>query len=255
MTFGPAPLPSIGLLYDPTAYEPGLFALRGYKAELLYGRKLAAEYAEYAITGQDADLTKDTPTPIGAGPLPPFTYLTFGAAGVSVMPAETGYYALNGQAAALLKGRGLTGEPGLWTISVAPALRDIELTAAVRLFQVLGQDATMTWARGMAGAYGSYTLTGQAAGYVLVSGPDRSMSADPGRWYMNLIDRLPPGVGYENATLIYTRQLQCDAGVFTLTGQSATLAGPVWSDVSDSSGTWTYVTPGGGVWIDVDPDS
>src|SRR5512139_1648383 len=119
MAFGPAPLPSIGLLYDPTVYEPGLFYWNDAQsgaglAQLLYGRKLAAEYGEYAITGQDATLTKATPTPINAGPLPPFTYLTFGASGVYVLQAETGSYTLTGKDAALRKGLGLTGETGVW---------------------------------------------------------------------------------------------------------------------------------------------
>ena len=260
MAFGPAPLPSIGLLYDATVYEPGLFYINdpgsgAGAAQLLYGRKLTADNGSYTITGQDATLTKATPTPINVGPIPPFTYLTFGATGATVLQAETGYYTLSGQAATLNTGFGMTGEPGVWTISGAPAERDIELTAAVRLFQVLGQDATMTWARGMTGAYGSFNWSGVDAGYVYDSGTDKTMSADVGRFYMQRAAELPPGVGFENATLTYTRNLQAEHGTFTLTGQDAELSGPMWSNVSPSSGSWVYVTPGGGVWTDVDPDS
>src|SRR5574343_1257852 len=208
MAFGPAPLPSIGLLYDPTVYEPGLFYWNptgdgAGTAQLRYGRKLAAEYGSYTITGQDATLAKATPTPINAAPLPALTFLTFGAAGVYVLQAETGSYAISGQAATINTGLGMTGEPGVWTISGAPAERDLELTAAPRLFQVLGQDATMTWARGMTAGHGTYAMTGQDAGYVLVSGPARTMSADAGRFVLNRADQLPPGVGFESATLIY----------------------------------------------------
>lgn len=256
MAFGPAPLPSIGLLYDPTQYEPGLFYLNGPasgagNATLAYGRKLVAEYGSIALTGQDATLEEDAPTPLtSAAPLPSMTFLTFGTAGAYVLFHEPGTFTLTGQDAALRRGRGMTGEYGSFTLSGAPGQRDIELTAAGRLVQGVGQDATLTHAQSMTGAYGSMTLTGFDAGYVREAAGARTMSGEPGMFYFN---EYYAGAGI--ATLTYSRALQGDTGHFTLTMRNATLSGPVWQDEPGSSGSWVYVTPAGGVWTDVDPDS
>ena len=73
---GPAPLPSLGLLFATTTADAGTFAVNGGAAGLYYGHKLAAAYGSFALNGQDATTTKDTPTGITAGPLPIFAALT-----------------------------------------------------------------------------------------------------------------------------------------------------------------------------------
>jgi hypothetical protein len=258
MAYGPAPLPPLSFFFEPETLPAGQFAFNRSDAQstvstrLLYNRLLSCEHGEFALGGQDADLTEVSGVAVvGASPLPIWGELTLQATGAYVLTGEHGIFALNGQAATLNKGRRLVADCGTFAVSVAPAERDMEMNADPRLFQVVGQDATLTLTRRLACDAGTYALNGQDAGYVYLSGGNRTMTGEVGRFYSNRTDNL----SLASTALRYNRVMTCECGVFAMNGQNAVLDGPEWQDVEESSGTWVYVTPSGGVWTDVDPDS
>ncbi len=175
-----------------------------------------------------------------------------GAAGAYVMFSDAGSFAVTGQAAGLAKGRRLTASAGAFGAEGAPAERDMEMNADPRLFQVLGQDASiLIGPRTLTGAFGTYSLAGQDVSFAVESSGSRMLPAEVGRFSSSRSDNL----SLTATTMTRTYRLTSDYADYLLTGQSVTLTGPVWSDVTEGSGSWVYVTPSGGVWTDVDPDS
>jgi len=258
MAYGPAPLPPLSFFFDTQTYEPGLFSLTRsdnpalYSTQLRVGRKAPAAYGSFALTGQDATLDEDAPTPITAAPLPMWSFLTLGTSGVYVMPSETGTVNLAGQDAALRKGRGLAADSGSFAASGAPAERDTEVNADVRLFQVVGRDATLRVnPRTLTAAQGAFSLTGGDASFSYEQVGARRLDGQYGAFSMSRTDLL----SLTQVSMTAGRSLSCAMGSFAVTGRSAGLSGPVWTPTEEGSGAWVYVTPSGGVWTDVDPDS
>ena len=180
--------------------------------------------------------------------------LTLASSGQYVVVGEPGTFAATGQAAAVSKGRGMTGDAGAFVVSGAPAERDTELNGDVRLFQTLGQDAGLSLVRKLSCDVGAFALNGQeSTGVVQLTAGDKVMPANVGAFVLNR----PRSDGLDGGKISFVRGylFTMDAGTFAVEGQAAHLDGPVWQDVTPTSGTWVYVTPSGGVWTDVDPDS
>lgn len=265
MAFSSAPLPSIGLLIEPETLPAGQFSTNRSdnasltSTRLLAYRKVPAAYGEIELTGQDATLTEVTAqTPVYAAPLPSLSMFDLGAAGAYVMPSEAGAFSTARSDNAsltstkLTKGLRLTASAGAFGAEGAPAERDMEMNADPRLFQVLGQAATiLIGPRTLTGAYGAYSLAGQDVSFAVESTGSRTLPAEVGRFSSSRSDN--PSL--TATTMTRTYRLTSDYADYLLTGQSATLTGPVWQDVQEGSGSWVYVTPSGGVWTDVDPDS
>lgn len=259
MAFSSAPLPSIGLLIDPETLPAGQFSMGRSdngsltSTRLLVNRKVPAVYGEIELTGQDATLTEVTAqTPVYAAPLPSLSMFAMGAAGVYIMPSETGAFSHAGQVAGLSKGRRLVADVGAFGSVGAPAERDMEINGDRGAYQFVGVGATLMFgARSVTGDYGSFSFDGQDVSFAVESTGSLMLPAEVGRFYTTRSDQL----ALTTVTMTRTYRLTSDYGDYLLSGPSVTLTGPVWSDVSEGSGTWTYVTPSGGVWVDVDPDS
>lgn len=260
MAFTAAPLPSLGLVIDTGKSDPGLFFINRSDSpaltstQLRVGRRAVGEHGAFALNGQDATLDKATPTAHGAGPIPPFGFLTLATSGQYVLIGERGTFAETGQDATLRKGRALGASSGSFALSGAGAERDMEMNGDVRLFQAVGQAAGMSFVRRVAADRGAFVLNGQeSTGVKETAATDKIMPANVGRFWINL--ESPPMYVAPQATFIRGTIMACNAGAFAVSGQRATLDGPVWQDATPSSGSWVYVTPSGGTWTDVDPDS
>lgn len=265
MAFGPAPLPSIGLLFDSGLADPGLFTVYGprrygsdpfpvtHATFLLVGRKLVAEHGTFTLTGQDATTTKGTPVPLApAAPLPFYSLAMMSTGSPYRLYASTGTFTLNGQPLTFRKGRALIAEAGSFTFSGAPAEVDMELDGDAGYFSVNGQIVDLKLARKLSADYGTFTLTGQPSTGTIESTGNRKLTADVGLFiaYGPRRDGYDPFPVTHATFLTVGRRLLCETGAFTVAGFSPLLEGPLWVQVGESDGTWSDVAEASTTWAD-----
>lgn len=269
MALAPAQLPALGLNLAPADAAYTLVGGTGYfsmsrsdnpslqSTRLRAVRVLSAAYGSIALTGQDADLAKNATTGGGdPAPLPIYGSLLAPSTARSII-AEFGSFSMSRSdnpsitATVLRKGRAFLCDTGYFSIEGAPAERDMEMNGDTGYFFLVGQTAGMTTARTLTAAHGTFALTGQESTATLETPAAKVLTAGTGLFSMSRSDN--PSLNattFKRGTIMY-----CDYGTFTFTGQPASLTGPLWKDVPGGSGSWVYVTPGGGIWTDVDPDS
>lgn len=230
-----------------------------FATQLRATRLLTAEVGEFDLNGQDATM----PAPAGAGgvecpaPLPMWSLLLTGTAGNYRLVAEVGGFACmrsdhqSRTATMLRKGIGMTCAGGTFNVYVAPAQRDLEMNGEAGVFTLYGQVAGLPATRRTTFDRGAFTLNGQDAFFKYETTAGRVLQGGVGTFSMSRSD---------NSSLSATTfkrggVLFAEAGMLTLTGLAVEMTGPKWRDVVGGSGSWVYVTPGGGIWTDVDPDS
>lgn len=167
----PAPLPHLGLILGAvTGYtgvsDPGAFVWSGQAAGMYRRYTHVCAVGSYALTGQDATLTKtganSTQYP---APLPHLSSLLGGVSGAYSLPAFAGSFTRTGVAATLARGIGLIAAQGSYVWTGAPALRDMQLTAEGAAFAITGVDPVFTATHHpLTADPGSYAWTGFAAG-------------------------------------------------------------------------------------------
>ena len=133
-----------------------------------------------------APINRSIPSPVAAGG---DTY---------TLIADSGSFALTGQAATLAFNRSLTADSGSFALS--------------------GQHADLAFNRVLVADSGSFTLTGQdvTLTYTPVSGATYTLVADSGSFSLS----------GQDASLLFNRTLSADNGSFSLTGQNVTLVPP-----------------------------
>lgn len=244
----PAPLPSLGLMLGntggraPLTAAAGSFALSGVSTPLKVGRKVAPAAGAFALTGQDATLTKPGVNSVAApASLPHLGLVLELASGIKFMTAAVGSFAWSGVAAGLNRGHALIADVGVFVVSGAPALRDLQVTADRATFAITRNDATL---RRTAGAFtagaGSFAFTGRAAALVYETATARTLAGESGTFLMT-------GQG---ATLPATilRKLVADTGSFAFTGKAATFIAVHWSPIVPTGDIWTNVTGPATTW-------
>jgi hypothetical protein len=130
--------------------DDGTFTHTGQAANLLFGRKLTADFGSFVLSGQDVTLTKTTAYSITAD------YGSFSLAGqdVAFQKTDAGSYVL-------------TAEVGLFSLVGQGALASYSMNAEIGSFVIAGQE--VAFSIGVPAAYsltadaGSYSLTGQNA--------------------------------------------------------------------------------------------
>ena len=134
------------------------------------------------------------------------------------LTADSGSFALTGQAAGLSFNRTLAADSGSFALTGQDAalLQNRVLASDSGAFALAGQDATLTFSRVLSAASGSYALAGQDATltYTPISGATYTLAAASGSF----------ALAGQGAVLLQNRSLAADSGSFALTGQDATLA-------------------------------
>jgi hypothetical protein len=134
------------------------------------------------------------------------------------LTADSGSFALTGQAAGLSFNRTLAADSGSFALTGQDAalLQNRVLASDSGAFALAGQDATPTFSRVLSAASGSYALAGQDATltYTPISGATYTLAAASGSF----------ALAGQGAVLLQNRSLAADSGSFALTGQDATLA-------------------------------
>jgi hypothetical protein len=248
----PFALPSIGLLLGtsagraPLTASAGAFALTGNAATLKGGRKFAGAAGSYSFTGVDATLTKGSPN-FGVGapaPLPSLSLLLERSTDNKLFAVSAGAFSLTSIATTLTKGHGLAAGAGSFLWTVAPAQRDIQVTADKTTFAYTANAATLTKASpGIVATNGSYVLTGGIAALVYQPVGTNVLSAFPGAFALTGNDAALPST--------IARVLLADKGTFALAGVSTVFQLIGWAPVSGASSTWTNVTNSGSTWNNV----
>ena len=248
----PFALPSIGLLLgttggrSPLTGSAGAFALTGIAAVLKAGHIVTSAAGSYSLTGVAATLTKASPG-FGTGapaPLPSLSLMLERSANDKLFTVSVGAFNLNGVAATLTKGHGLAAAAGSFLWSGAPALRDIQVTADKATFAYTANAATLTKVSpGITAVPGSYVLTGGVTALIYQPVGTNVLAAFPGSFALT----------GNNAALPSTiaRVLIADKGTFAWSGVSASLVVIGWAPVAPSSGSWTNVTGSGSTWTNV----
>ena len=169
----------------------GAFDLTGQDAGLRVTRRMTAEAGSFTLSGQSATLVRALRLTAGTGA---FSLIgqdaALNVAGSSTLAAETGVFALGGQAAGLRAARRLAAEPGS--------------------FSLAGQAAGMRVAHLLAADAGSFVLTGQAVNLRAL----RRMLAESGPFVV---------AGQDAQFGIAGGGFRAEAGVFTVTGYSVRL--------------------------------
>jgi hypothetical protein len=160
----------------------------------------------------------------------------------------------------------LTADSGSYSLTgVAAALRATRaLAGAAGSYALTGQDATLTYTPAggeftLTADAGSYALTGVAAGLKSgrkVAGAAGSYSLSGQAAGLRRGRNLVAAAGSYTltgvaATFRQTYALDADAGSYVITGMSASLEYSnqgIWTPVSAAGGTWTPATPAGGTW-------
>lgn len=170
--------------------DVGAFSITGIVAGLRVAHRLSAAAAAFSVTGQAATLVRALRLTAGTGA---FSLIgqdaALNVAGSSTLAAETGVFALSGQAAGLRAARRLAAEPGSFSLAGQ--------AAGMRVAHLLSADA------------GTFVLGGQAAGLSAA----RQLIADAGAF-----DLQGHGVAFETAG-----QLAAGTGAFVLTGEAVAL--------------------------------
>lgn len=187
--------------------EAGSFSLTGQAATLQTGRNLNAESGAFTVTGQAATLARQRqldaqPTSFSYTGQPATLTRTF------AINAASGTFSITGQNATLLENENVAAEFGAFIIT--------------------GQQAQFYRGLSLNAQAGSFTVTGQAA-ELIVSTPNRILSADPGTYTLT-------GVA---ATLARARNFNAEGTSFTLTGAPATLG--VQRNVNASVGSFNVL--------------
>lgn len=207
--------------------EAGTFSIAGQDAELIYTqvRGIDAQAGTYSIAGQDAALSATRTLNAEAGA---FSYSGQDVAlsrGYNVN-AEAGAFTYTGQDANLNFARTLNAETGAFTYTGqnASLQSSRSINAEVGSFDYLGQNASLVTARTLNAESGIFTITGQNASFFVT----RALNAEPGA-FGEANPYVDPGYVdpyYSTnltATLGYGRIFNAQVGVFTYTGQDATL--------------------------------
>lgn len=129
------------------------------------------------------------------------------------LTAQTGSFTLTGNAAALKFGHKLTAEVGSFTLTgnAAGLARGVSLAAAAGTFTLTGVAAGLKLDRRITANVGTFTLTGNVAG--LLTGGDKEIAAELGEFALT----------GNAANLLATRRLTAAAGSFALTGNDILL--------------------------------
>lgn len=134
------------------------------------------------------------------------------------LTADSGSFALTGQATGLALNRVLSADSGSFALTGQDAALTFNRTLAADSgsFALTGQDVTPTFNRVLSAASGSYALAGQDATltYTPISGATYTLAAASGSF----------ALAGQGAVLLQNRSLAADSGSFALTGQDATLA-------------------------------
>jgi hypothetical protein len=178
-------------------------------------RKITAEQASYALSGQDIS------TSVARAVL-----------------ATSGVFSLSGQDASLLAARKITAEAGSYalsgqdcTLTYTPGAGDYTLVCDYAAFTLTGQDCTLRAARVLSAVYAAYAMTGQDVtlkaarlmaavyGSFALSGQDAGV--DAGR----LISAGAGSYALSGQTVALVRALVLAAGygLYSLSGQDVTL--------------------------------
>jgi len=251
MALAAAPLPAIGIVFDSSVSGTGSFVITSPTRTpvdnqptldatlLLLGRKLVAAAGSFALSGQVATLTKASATPLAvAAPLPSLSLALNPTTGY--MYAATRAITVNGQAVTFRRGIGLNAEYGSFTLSGAPADRDLSLTADPVYFVETGRAANLSLARNLVAAYGTFALTGQLAAGAVQDATNRRLPALTGFFVLT-------GQDVDEANRI----MACETGNYSLFGGAAVMEGPTWITVGKSGNGWSDVTETSNVWTDV----
>ena len=227
-------LPHVGLVFEPNQFtltcEAGSYALTGQDAALRPARKIIAAAAAFTLTGQDSTGTEGTYGSVEwPASLPHLSLVLTGVSGVYGLVCGAGSFALTGQDAALTKGIGIVAETGVFVLTGAPAERDMEMNGDAAAFTLTGEDAGLYVGRpNLTADVGTFALNGFAAN-LQYDGADKVMAGFAG----------PFALSGQDATFVYTRAIEAETGVFTLTGEASTY---------DTTGTVTstgYPAPAG----------
>lgn len=212
----------------------GAFLFSGQAAQLITGRLLTSNAASFTLTGQDAAL------------------LT----GRKLTSSEAAF-ALDGVATPLLAGRLLTASEASYSLTGQSAtliytpVGAYILAANAATYSVSGQDALLLHNRILAGAEGSFTVTGINAGMFrglklsagasafLLSGQDITFTYTQG--YTLTCATGSYALSGQDAALIADRILTLSAAGFTLTGKDATLRTGVAVPVAIGDPDWQIV--------------
>lgn len=191
--------------------DAGVGSLTGSQALLAASRALAGDSGAYSITGVDATLTYTAAT------LWQVSWAEMevpSAAVAAVLNAEAGTFSLTGVAATLAVSRELLANSGSYAIT--------------------GALATLVGARNVNAVAGSYAISGVAASLTQA----KNVNAESGSYNVTGVD----------ATLVYTSGLQilsADAGIYSLTGSSASFSKGIVVVASPANYTSAeYVDPG-----------
>lgn len=138
------------------------------------------------------------------------------AAGAYTLTAETGSFALAGNAAGLAASRQLAAAAGSFALAGIDAglKRGYPLVASAGTFALTGQAAALKADRGLAAGAGAFALTGIDVGLVYTPASGAyTLTADAGAFALT----------GNVAGLTVARKLSAAAGSFTIAGQDATL--------------------------------
>jgi hypothetical protein len=212
--WGPWALPHIGSILQAQSAqytlpaEYGTYSLTGQDATWTRTYVVAANFAEYVISGQAGILFESGATGGDAGPLPHIGLMLAPDTSAYTLPCDTGIYFVLG----------------------SDALADFEVTAEQGSYTITGQDATLLKTSILTAEYGTYTITGQDADFA-VGATDRVMAADYGTYAFT----------GQDATLAPAYKLSAEHGFYALQGQAASLvyAPPASYNFPCESGTYT----------------
>lgn len=190
----PGPFPHLGLLGGlgqsarvmPADF--GSYSISGQAAGGLKASRLPADFGTYVLAGQVAALT---PSLARAGDPAPLPHL-----GLLLAPATTS--------------RTLIADAGVYTITGSDGLVDLQVTADVGTFTLVGQDAGLLRKLICTADFGTYTVAGQNANFS-IAGSSRVMPADFGSYF----------VSGTAAGLVGTYRMPADQGFYAQLGQSA----------------------------------
>jgi hypothetical protein len=212
-----------------TDYDPTGPAAAG-RTDLRVARRLTADTRSYALTGNDATLTRTT---VGAYTLTAdkatFT-LTGRDAGTVAnrrLTADPAAFTLTGRDAGLRAARRIAADTSAFTLTgrAAGTVAGRRLTADTRTYALTGRDANFLRGIRFPAVTGAFTLTGYNA--ALTKTGSYSLLASPQSYALTGRD----------ANLAAGRKLTADARAFTVTGNAANLLAS--KRLTASLGTYT----------------
>jgi hypothetical protein len=174
----------------------------------------------------------------------------------NILTAETLTIIVSGNAA-ILSGLRIAANTGSFTLSVAPSLSDVQVTAAAASFTLTGFDATLTNSyRVVTAAVGTFQFLGNEVVMLAPTTPNVfPMSAETGSFAFSGKDatliRISQTLTAETGsftltgyTMVGSSSFTVETGSFVLTGNAATF--PVneiteWTRRSNPTTTWTRV--------------